>query len=163
SRSGKDRNVATADRKRRVGLFDHERDRSAETGGQRHGRTIGQVIDRDLLQQTLDRALERGGDFAEIFVEDRRSSSGRFDDGRVEELSSGRDRGAGLRVVRGETTGFAHTADLTAEGLARAAEAAAGAAREGRGGTHVVALTDAASHALDASVVLPETIEKERK
>jgi TldD protein len=121
------------------------------------------VIDRDLLQQTLDRALERGGDFAEIFVEDRRSSSGRFDDGRVEELSSGRDRGAGLRVVRGETTGFAHTADLSAEGLARAAEAAAGAARGGGGGTHVVPLTDAASHGLDGSVVLPETIEKERK
>jgi TldD protein len=121
------------------------------------------VIDRDLLQQTLDRALERGGDFAEIFVEDRRSSSGRFDDGRVEELSSGRDRGAGLRVVRGETTGFAHTADLSQEGLARAAEAAAGAARSGDGGTRVVPLSDISSNPRDASVVLPETIEKERK
>jgi TldD protein len=121
------------------------------------------VIDSDLLQQTLDRALERGGDFAEIFVEDRRSSSGRFDDGRVEELSSGRDRGAGLRVVRGETTGFAHTADLSAEGLARAAEAASGAARAGGGGTRVVPIGDAANNPHDTSVVLPETIEKERK
>ena len=36
-----------------------------------------------------------------------------LDDGKVEELTSGRDRGAGIRVVVGETTGFAHTADLT--------------------------------------------------
>src|SRR5258708_14988470 len=113
------------------------------------------IIERDVLQATLDHALQSGGDFAEVFVEDRRSASGRFGDGRVEELSSGRDRGAGLRVVRGETTGFAHTADLSPEGLARAAEAAAGAARGGSGGTHVVPLTGAASNALDDSVVLP--------
>src|SRR5262249_10709451 len=163
ARRGEDGNVAAADRDCRVGFVDHVCDRGGETGSRRHGLTIGQVIDRDLLQQTLDRALARGGDFAEIFVEDRRSSSGRFDDGRIEELSSGRDRGAGLRVVRGETTGFAHTADLSAEGLARAAEAAAGAARAGGGGTRVVPLGDAASNQRDASVVLPETIEKERK
>ena len=71
------------------------------------------LIEHDVLQATLDHALSRGGDFAEVFVEDRRSSSGRFDDGRIEELVSGRDRGAGLRVVRGDTTGFAHTADLS--------------------------------------------------
>src|SRR5712691_10267137 len=98
------------------------------------------LIDHDVLQATLDHALRGGGDFAEVFVEDRRSSSGRFDDGRIEELVSGRDRGAGLRVVRGETTGFAHTADLSPDGLLHAAEAAAGAARGGGGGTRTVAL-----------------------
>ena len=77
------------------------------------------LIDQDVLQSTLERALRGGGDFAEVFVEDRRSSSARFDDGRVEELVSGRDRGAGLRVVRGDTTGFAHTADLSPRGPAR--------------------------------------------
>jgi TldD protein len=121
------------------------------------------VIDHELLQDTLDQALRRGGDFAEIFVEDRRSSSGRFDDGRVEELVSGRDRGAGLRVVRGETTGFAHTADLSRGGLLKAAEAAAGAARGSSGGDHVVSLTPQPSHTADPSIVLPETIEKRRK
>src|SRR5215813_3582082 len=100
------------------------------------------MIDQDVLQATLDHSLRNGGDFAEVFVEDRRSGSGRFDDGRVEELVSGRDRGAGLRVVRGDTTGFAHTADLSREGLARAAEAAAGAARGGGGGTRTAALTE---------------------
>src|SRR3954471_16381967 len=115
------------------------------------------LVDQSVLQSTLDRALRDGGDFAEVFVEDRRSSSARFDDGRVEELVSGRDRGAGLRVVRGDTTGFAHTADLSEAGLTRAAEAAAGAARSGGGGTHVVPLQGSTDVAPDASIVLPET------
>jgi TldD protein len=121
------------------------------------------MIEHDVLQATLDHALNSGGEFAEVFVEDRRSSSGRFDDGRIEELVSGRDRGAGLRVVRGETTGFAHTADLSREGLMQAAEAAAGAARGGGGGTHTVALRATASNPIDPELVLPETVEKRRK
>ena len=59
---------------------------------------------------------------------------GLLDDGRVEELSSGRDRGAGIRVVVGETTGFAHTADLSEAGLLAAAEAASAVAQRRRRG-----------------------------
>ena len=83
------------------------------------------MLDDTTIQRTLAAALRTGGDFAEVFVEDKRSSAAMLDDGRVEELSSGRDRGAGIRVVVGETTGFAHTADLSDEGLRSAAEAAA--------------------------------------
>jgi len=89
------------------------------------------VIEQTVLQKVLGAALRRGGDFAEVFAEDRRASSAALDDGKVEELSSGRDRGAGVRVVVGETTGYAHTADLTEEGLLAAAEAAGAAARGG--------------------------------
>ena len=82
--------------------------------------------------------MRTGADFAEIFAEDRRSSSAILDDGRVEEVVSGRDRGAGIRVVVGETTGFAHTADLSETGLAAAAGAAAAAARQTGGARRVV-------------------------
>ena len=82
--------------------------------------------------------MRTGADFAEIFAEDRRSSSAILDDGRVEEVVSGRDRGAGIRVVVGETTGFAHTADLSDTGLATAAGAAAAAARQTAGARRVV-------------------------
>lgn len=99
------------------------------------------MIDEALAQRTLDAALRRGGDFAEVFVEDKRSSSGRLDDNKIEELGSGRSRGAGIRVVVGDTTGFAHTADLSEAGLLAAADAAAAAARGGGGGTRTVALT----------------------
>jgi len=99
------------------------------------------VIEHDVLEQTIARALRAGGDFAEVFGEDRTTASARFDDGRVEELVSGRARGVGVRVVRGDTTGYAHTADLSAAGLGEAADAAAVAARDGDGQARVVSLT----------------------
>lgn len=98
------------------------------------------MIEEPLVSRVLGRALRTGGDFAEVFAEDKRASSGRLDDGKIEELGSSRSRGAGIRVVSGETTGFAHTADLSEAGLLAAAEAAGAAAREG-GGTNVVSLT----------------------
>ena len=99
------------------------------------------MIEQGVIDRVLATAVRTGGDFAEVFAEDKRSSSALFDDGKVEELTSGRDRGAGIRVVVGDTTGFAHTADLTEPGLVAAAEAAAAAARGGGGGTTTVALT----------------------
>jgi TldD protein len=121
------------------------------------------VLDESVIQRTLTAALRTGGDFAEVFVEDKRSSSAMLDDGRVEELSSGRDRGAGIRVVVGETTGFAHTADLTDGGLRAAAEAAAAAARTGGGGVREVALTRQDTPSRPAAAILPETVAKGAK
>ena len=89
------------------------------------------MIDQSVLQRVLGAALRTGGEFAEVYVEDKRSSSAALDDGKVEEVTSGRDRGAGVRVVAGETTGYAHTADLSEAGLLAAAEAASAAARAG--------------------------------
>ena len=98
------------------------------------------MIDTPVLERVLAEALRHGGEFAEVFAEDRSTSSAVLDDGRVEELSSGRERGAGIRVVSGDTTGFAHTADLTESGLLRAAEAASAVARSGGGGAGTVAM-----------------------
>ncbi len=98
------------------------------------------MIESPVLERVLSEALRNGGEFAEVFAEDRSTSSALLDDGRVEELSSGRERGAGIRVVSGETTGFAHTADLSEPGLLRAAEAASAVARGGGGGTTTVAV-----------------------
>jgi TldD protein len=99
------------------------------------------VIEEAVITRVLGAAMRTGGEFAEVFAEDKRSSSAVLDDGKVEELTSGRDRGAGIRVVVGDTTGFAHTADLSERGLLAAAEAAAAAARRGGGGARVVPLT----------------------
>ena len=43
------------------------------------------MIAPDVIERTLAAALARGGDFAEVFAEDRASVSARLDDGRVEE------------------------------------------------------------------------------
>ena len=122
------------------------------------------MIENDLIEKTLHTALATGGEFAEIFAEDKRSSSALLDDGKVEELSSGRDRGAGIRVVVGDTTGFAHTADLSERGLRAAAEAAAAAARStSEGGTVMAALSEVDAPSPNAVTVLPETVAKGTK
>jgi TldD protein len=121
------------------------------------------VLEESVIRRVLGTALRTGGDFAEVFAEDKRSTSARLDDGRVEELSSGRDRGAGIRVVSGDTTGYAHTADLSEPGLRAAAEAAAAAARGGGGGERVVALTRTSAPRPNEVAVLPETIAKSAK
>ena len=121
------------------------------------------MLEEAVIQRTLGAALRTGGDFAEVFVEDKRSSSAMFDDGRVEELSSGRDRGAGIRVVVGDTTGFAHTADLSEGGLRSAAEAAAAAARGGGGGVRTVELTRQETTPPNPVGVYPESVGKGTK
>jgi TldD protein len=90
--------------------------------------------------------MRTGGEFAEVFVEDKRSTSAGLDDGRIEQVTSGRDRGAGIRVIKGDTTGFAHTADLSEAGLRAAAEAAAAAASQGTGGANIVGLSRQPEH-----------------
>ncbi len=67
-------------------------------------------------------ALKNGGDFAEIFLEERVSVTIACEDKKVERVTSGTDRGAGLRVTVGEMTAYASTNDLTASGLRELAE-----------------------------------------
>ncbi|CAN5733758.1 TldD/PmbA family protein [soil metagenome] len=107
--------------------------------------------------------MRTGGECAEIFAEDKRSSSAVLDDGKVEELTSGRDRGAGIRVVVGDTTGFAHTADLSEAGLRAAAEAASAAARSGKGGVRTVDLTRQTAPRPNAIGVQPADVAKATK
>lgn len=120
------------------------------------------LVESDVLERTLSEALARGGEFAEVFVEDRATSSAMLDQQRVEELGSGHDRGAGIRVVIGETTGFAHTADLSEAGLRAAARTAAGVARDGGGGVREVALEAPRRHPSPAQVD-PGGVDKAKK
>lgn len=119
------------------------------------------LVEADVVERVLRAAQRRGGDFAEIFVEDRASRSAVFDQGRVETLGSGHDRGAGIRVIAGATTGFAHTTDLSEAGLLAAAAAAATAVRAGDGRVHEIALGPWVRHATDADQS-PVTVDKER-
>jgi TldD protein len=121
------------------------------------------LISQEVVQKVLAAAVSRGGEFAEIFAEDKKSSSAAFDDGKVEELSSGISRGAGIRVVVGDTTGFAHTADLSEAGLMRAAEAARSVALSAGSGTKTVALEPGTEHLLPKDILLPSQVGKKEK
>ena len=123
----------------------------------------GQLIDHDVLERVLATAVRTGADFAEVYAEDKRSTSVGLDDGRVEQVTSGRDRGAGIRVVKGDTTGFAHTADLSEAGLRAAAEAAAAAASQGDGHTRTIALTAGPARTVSPVAKYPDEIRKADK
>ena len=122
-----------------------------------------QLVPQEILEDVLTSAMSSGGEFAEIFVEDRRSTSAVLDDGMVEELTSGRDRGAGIRVIVGETTGFAHTADLSPFGLRQAAEAASAAARTGSESNVLVNLDKRSSSTPAHIEIFPSDVPKSQK
>ncbi|MBX2854235.1 MAG: metalloprotease TldD [Rhodobacteraceae bacterium] len=74
-----------------------------------------------------------GADDGEIFLERRRSEMLGFDDGRLKTASFDASEGFGLRVVRGEAVGYAHSPDLSEAAITRASETAQLAARDGGG------------------------------
>ena len=102
------------------------------------------MIDRDVLERVLGHAVRTGGEFAEVYAEDKRTVSAGLDDGKVEQVNTGRSRGAGIRVLKGDTTGFAYTSDLSEAGLLAAAGVAAAAASQGDGQTRSIAVGDLA-------------------
>ncbi|HUN28407.1 MAG TPA: metallopeptidase TldD-related protein [Alphaproteobacteria bacterium] len=87
------------------------------------------MIDRDVLARLLTRALRYGGDYADIFCERRRSYSFRLQDGHIHDGATSIAQGVGIRVVVGESAGYAYSDDLSDEALLRAAEAASLIAR----------------------------------
>ncbi len=121
------------------------------------------LIDQTTIETVLTAGLDRGADFAEVFVEDRRSVSASFDDGRVEDLTSGRDRGAGIRVVVGDTTGFAHTADLSEPSLLAAVQAAASGAAASPSESRVVELGRVDAPNPSQVELAPEDVDKASK
>jgi TldD protein len=87
------------------------------------------LFDEALLSKLLDRALQHGGEYADIFCERRRTVTYRLQDGRVHDSSYGVTLGVGIRVVVGESAGFASSDDLSDEALLQAADAASLIAR----------------------------------
>ena len=76
-------------------------------------------------EAVLARALANGGDLADIYLERTTRTTIRFEDGKLERVTSGTDIGAGIRVLVGERTLYAHTNDVSLDGLLKAAETVA--------------------------------------
>jgi len=81
-------------------------------------------VDPDEALSILQGALN-GADDGELFLERSELESLVFDDGRLKSAAYDATEGFGLRVVAGETAGYAHANEITAAALRRAADAAA--------------------------------------
>ncbi len=84
------------------------------------------------MERLLGIALERGGDFSDLYFEHQRSSSLLLEEGIVRTASLGITCGLGVRVIAGERTGYAYTDGLSWAAMARAAETAAHIASQPR-------------------------------
>lgn len=78
------------------------------------------ALDRVATSRVLEDALH-GADDGELYLEHRASESYVFDDGRLKQASGDVSQGFGLRKVLGETTGYAHSAEISDAALKRAA------------------------------------------
>ena len=84
----------------------------------------------EIAQAALGRALQRGGDWAELYAEERTGFAVSLDDRRVERPQSGREVGASIRVVKGEATYFGHVDGLAEPDLLALADSVSQAMRE---------------------------------
>lgn len=70
----------------------------------------------------LRRALAGGGEFADIYFEEGASTVIACEDGKIEKVMAGADRGVGIRVVSDLRTAYAFTNDVTETALLSLAE-----------------------------------------
>src|SRR3978361_1196774 len=90
-------------------------------------------LDRDAVRREITRGLE-GADDGELFLEYSQSEALMFDNGRLKQATYDTSQGFGLRAVKDDAVGYAHSSDVSLPALIRAADAVH-AVRGGYSGT----------------------------
>ncbi len=78
-----------------------------------------------MIAETLAAARSRGGDYADVFFHHRVSNDMALEDGAVNRAFTTVELGVGVRVVKGDQTGYGYTEDLSRGALATCAQTAA--------------------------------------
>ncbi len=86
-------------------------------------------IDTETIRKVLSEALVYGGDYADVFFENTISNSIRLEDRIVNSASTSVQLGVGIRVLKGDQTGYSFTEDLNLESMKKAARTAANIAQ----------------------------------
>ena len=87
-------------------------------------------VTENQLKKVISTALEKGGDYADLFFEHTLSNSLGLQDKAVNRSSSNIDFGMGVRVVSGDQSGYAYIEDISLEEMLNAARTAARIAGE---------------------------------
>ncbi len=90
-------------------------------------------IDEQLCQMLLEKALSKGGDFADIYFEHSLENWLILEDGKVSRSYGNVLLGVGIRTVKGDQIGYGFTQDLTKESMLSAAATAASLVNESAG------------------------------
>jgi TldD protein len=94
-------------------------------------------LDKAMLDRVIRKALEKGGEFADVYVENRIARNILMEESRFKSADFGISQGAGIRVILGDKTGYAYTDEIDEEKMLRAAEVASYIARGGQPATPV--------------------------
>ncbi len=79
------------------------------------------MLEKELQLSLINRALAKGGDYADIFVEFRRHTSLVLEDRKLEKIATGSETGAGIRLITRGKTAYAFSNDLSGGALLQAA------------------------------------------
>ena len=94
-------------------------------------------LDRDAVRHEITRGLS-GADDGELFLEYSQTEALMFDNGRLKQATYDTSQGFGLRAVKDDAVGYAHSSDVSLPALIRAADAVS-AVRGGYSGTFAAA------------------------
>jgi TldD protein len=75
------------------------------------------MLDEGLIFEVLRSVLSRGGEYADIFVEHRKTTSLQLEDNKIEKVIEGVESGAGIRLISGKKTSFAFSNDLSRDSI----------------------------------------------
>lgn len=83
------------------------------------------MLDKILIEDILTQALSTGGDFAEVFIEEKFNTGLFMIDGSIEKSLSGKDFGVGIRIFKELFSVYAYTNEVTRDSLIETAKKAA--------------------------------------
>jgi TldD protein len=84
----------------------------------------------EMLQKVIAEAMSKGGDYADLFFEHKISNTLALEDGKVNRAYSNVDYGVGVRVLKGDQTGFAYTETISLRDMLKVAGTAANIASD---------------------------------
>ncbi|NFL95391.1 TldD/PmbA family protein [Clostridium botulinum] len=120
------------------------------------------MLSQVTIEKILNAAIETGGDFAEIFVEDKISSGMDMIGGILEKAVSGRDFGIGIRIFKGNFCVYAYTNDFNEDNLIKVAHSAAQGIR-GQKQNLVIDLRRNIVNNAHRIEIMPDSISKKEK
>jgi TldD protein len=97
--------------------------RTAGTGGVGYFARFG--VTELMIAEALGAALSRGGDYADVFFQHRVLHDLALEDGAVNRAFTTVELGVGVRVVKGDQTGYGYSEDLSPAALKTCAQTAA--------------------------------------
>ncbi len=89
-------------------------------------------VDESMIHKIMMTALEGGGDYCDVYFQNKISSYIVLEDKAVNRAYTSVDLGVGIRVLKGDQTGYSFTEDLSPQAMMGAAKTAANIASSGK-------------------------------